>query len=59
MSNLGSDTVIQYDEKERVAFEAAVREGLADSAAGRVTPYEKVRRWLLSWGSESELPPPQ
>jgi predicted transcriptional regulator len=59
MSNPHSDTVPEQDEQERAAFEAAVREGLADSAARRVTPYEKVRRWLLSWGSESELPPPQ
>ncbi len=35
---------------------AAVDEGLADAKAGRVVPYEKVRRWLLSWGSDKELP---
>lgn len=40
-------------------FAAAVNEGLADAEAGRVVPYEKVRRWLLSWGTENELPPPK
>jgi predicted transcriptional regulator len=46
---------LKCSEKERAAFESAVREGLADSAAGRMVPYETVRRWVLSWGSESEL----
>lgn len=41
------------------AFLEGVDEGLADASAGRVTPYEKVRRWLLSWGSDKELPPPK
>ncbi|AWK87394.1 CopG family transcriptional regulator [Azospirillum thermophilum] len=40
------------------AFADAVREGLADADAGQVVPYEKVRRWLLSWGTDRELPPP-
>ena len=37
---------------------AAVEEGIADLDAGRTVPYEAVRRWLLSWGTETELPPP-
>lgn len=40
-------------------FEAAVRKGLADADAGRTIPYEKIRRWLLSWGTDKELPPPK
>lgn len=47
------------DAMEAAAFDAAVREGIADAAAGRTAPYEDVRRWLLSWGSDNELPPPQ
>jgi predicted transcriptional regulator len=43
---------------EEARFLAAVDEGLADMKAGRSVPYEKVRRWLLSWGSKKELPPP-
>ena len=41
-------------------FLAAVKgEGLASAAAGRTVPYEAVRKWLLSWGSENELPSPE
>jgi predicted transcriptional regulator len=47
------------DDSEQSAMAEAVREGLADIRAGRTTPYEKVRRWLLSWGSDEELPPPE
>lgn len=41
------------------AFVAAAREGIADAENGRTIPYEDVRRWLLSWGTESELLPPE
>ena len=43
---------------ETKAFLAAVQEGIAAADAGRTVPYEDVRRWLLSWGTERELPPP-
>ena len=42
-----------------VEFIEAVEEGIADIKAGRVVPYEDVRRWLLSWGTDNELPPPE
>jgi predicted transcriptional regulator len=44
---------------EAAEFEAAVREGLAEADAGKTIPYAKIRRWLLSWGSDKELPPPK
>ena len=40
-------------------FLAAVDAGIADADAGRTVPHEDVRRWLLSWGTENELPPPE
>jgi predicted transcriptional regulator len=40
---------------ERAAYLAAVDEGLADAEAKRTVPFDKVRRWLLSWGSDREL----
>jgi predicted transcriptional regulator len=40
-------------------FRDAVEEGLTSLDAGRNLPYEKVRRWLLSWGTDKELPPPE
>jgi predicted transcriptional regulator len=47
--------VLKTRDPEQTALSAAVREGLADSKSGRVIPYEEIRRWLLSWGSEKEL----
>ena len=44
---------------EDAPFKDAVEEGLASLDAGRSLPYEKVRRWLLSWGTDKELPPPE
>jgi hypothetical protein len=35
-----------------------IREGLADAEAGRLVAHEDVLRWLDSWGTENELPPP-
>ena len=36
-----------------------VARGIASAEAGRLIPYEGVRRWILSWGSGTELEPPQ
>lgn len=44
---------------EAEAFAAAVREGIADAREGRTVPYEEVRRWLLSWGTDEEWTPPE
>lgn len=40
-------------------FVAAVDQGLAEIKAGKGVAYAKVRRWLLSWGTDNELPPPK
>jgi predicted transcriptional regulator len=37
----------------------ALAEGEADIKAGRLVPHEKVRQWLLSWGTSDELPCPR
>jgi len=54
-----SNTAHPLADEETEAFLAAVDGGLADAEAGRTIPYEDVRRWLLSWGTENELPPPE
>jgi hypothetical protein len=36
-----------------------VARGIASAEAGRLIPYEIVRRWILSWGSGAELETPQ
>ncbi len=37
---------------------AAIEEGIADAEAGRMIPHEEMRAWLLTWGQEGELEPP-
>ncbi len=37
---------------------ARIEEGLADAEAGRTIPHERIREWLLTWGSDSEGEPP-
>ena len=47
-----------FDDPDAEAEAAADAEGLADIEAGRVVSGEAVKRWLLSWGTADELPPP-
>lgn len=54
---LASEAIGGYVKSES-DYLAAVDEGLADIEAGRTIPHEKVREWLLSWGTDNELPPP-
>ena len=44
---------------EARALERDVEEGLASLDQGRGVSYENVRRWLLSWGTDKETPPPE
>ncbi len=41
------------------AYVKAVKAAQAEVDAGRTVSYAKVRRWLLSWGTKKELPPPR
>ena len=41
------------------ARETDIEEARAEVDAGRTVSYERVRRWLLSWGTAKELPRPQ
>jgi predicted transcriptional regulator len=43
------------DEVEEARLDA---EAMADFRAGRVVPHEKVAAWLMSWGTDNELPCP-
>lgn len=47
-----------FDDEDE-AFEAAEdAEAEADIAAGRIVPHEEVVKWLKTWGTEEEGPPP-
>jgi predicted transcriptional regulator len=47
-----------FDEVDEAAQELADAEGLADLEAGRTISHEAMKRWLLSWGTDNKLPPP-
>jgi predicted transcriptional regulator len=44
---------------ETAAKRTAIEEARRSIAAGRTISDEEMRRWLGSWGTPSELPPPQ
>ena len=48
-----------FDEIDEAAKERALPEAERAVAEGRVISHEAMRRWLLSWGTPDELPPPQ
>lgn len=48
-----------FDIADTDADERAALEGEADYAAGRVISHEAMKRWLLSWGTPEQLPPPK
>lgn len=48
-----------FDDVNEASDAAAIAEGLADIEAGRVISHEAMKRWLLSWGTPGELPPPK
>lgn len=48
-----------FDTQDDDIEEQALLDGEADYAAGRVISHEAMRRWLLSWGTENELTPPE
>jgi len=50
---------ISQDTPEDAAFRAAVEQGLVSLDSGRKIPYEDVRKWLLSWGTENEQSAPE
>lgn len=59
MSNPSPEPRSIFDAPDDEVEERALREAEADLAAARVISYERVRRWLLSWGTRKELPPPK
>lgn len=48
-----------FDDDDAAAEAAADAEGLADLDAGRVISHERMKAWLLSWGTPEEIPPPK
>jgi len=48
-----------FEPADDVAEEKALAEAEAEIAAGKFISHEAMRRWLLSWGTANELPPPK
>ena len=48
-----------FDPADDAEEARAIAEAEADIAAGRVISHEAVSRWLQSWGTQHELPPPK
>jgi predicted transcriptional regulator len=48
-----------FDEVDEDAERLADDRAEADIKAGRVISHDAMKRWLLSWGTPNELPPPK
>ncbi|MDP1736442.1 MAG: CopG family transcriptional regulator [Caulobacter sp.] len=48
-----------FDEIDEAEEGRRIAEADADIAAGRVISHEAMMRWVRSWGTPDELPPPQ
>lgn len=53
-----SDTDFSSADAERDAKLRAIAEARADVVAGRIIRHEDMVKWLNSWGTPDELPPP-
>lgn len=50
---------VPSEDEESAAFLKAVDEGIAALDKGQAVSYERVRAWLLSWGTRGELSKPK
>ena len=48
-----------FDTEDESAEEQALLAAESDIAAGRTVAWEDMELWLKSWGTISELPPPE
>ncbi len=48
----------QPDDPTTAAKRKGVKEGIASLDQGRFVRHEDMRRWLLSWGTDQDTPPP-
>jgi predicted transcriptional regulator len=55
---LAADAVATYVAEQEWQL-AEIEEGIKDAATGRVVAHEDVKRWLNSWGIDSEKDPPK
>jgi hypothetical protein len=56
--SVGVCHVMELDDRAQLAIES-IRRGFAEIEAGHYIPHQAMRAWLLSLGSNHELPPPK
>lgn len=59
MKSQAPDDISIFGPADDAAEERALAEAEAQIAAGQFISHEAIRRWLLSWGTPDELPPPK
>lgn len=47
-----------FEEENEDAAAASIARARADVAAGRTVPHKEVAKWLETWGTPEEGPPP-
>lgn len=57
--NKPAPEVSVFEPADDAAEEQALAEAEAEITAGKFISHEAIRRWLLSWGTSRELPPPK
>ncbi len=58
MAETYPDPETAFDLVDDEVEERALAEAEAAVAAGRVISHDAMKRWLQSWGTANELPPP-
>ncbi|WP_143530286.1 hypothetical protein [Rhizobium sp. RU36D] len=58
VSTLVEEAAANYVERLNWEFDS-VEEALLSADEGRFISHEAMTRWLKSWGTENELPPPE
>jgi predicted transcriptional regulator len=54
-----AEPVPLFDEIDDEAEARAIAKARAEIAAGEGVPQDDVMKWLKSWGTPNELPPPK
>ncbi|NJC39932.1 putative transcriptional regulator [Brevundimonas alba] len=54
-----SEEAVVFVFEEAGELDAREQKAMADIDAGRFVTHEAVVRWLKSWGTDNELPPPK
>jgi len=55
---LVADAIAVYVQEQQRQLES-IRRGIAEIEAGHYVPHDAMKAWLLSLGSDHELPPPK